>query len=99
MVIATPKTIILVAVGSLILSGCSIPYIYEPAPKVYAQTDAFIYKGINFGENRDVDYQQGVKHGCSTAGGSYTKDHNSFNTSPSYRTGWEAGRLKCKGKK
>ena len=90
------KAIITAAAGSLILSGCSIPYIYNDAPKVTVQESAFVYKGINFGKNRDADFKRGVIDGCTTASGKYSKDHSSFNASSSYRTGWEDGRLKCK---
>jgi len=91
------QTILSLAAGSLILTGCSIPYIYEGSPAPSTTEAAFLYKGINFGANRDADFKKGVIDGCTTASGKYRKDHNSFNSSTSYRTGWESGRLKCKG--
>ncbi len=62
-----------------------------------AYTKITLSKGIHFGTHRDTDFKKGVIDGCATASGKYRKDHTSFNTSLSYRTGWENGRLKCKG--
>jgi len=61
-------------------------------------TNAYIYNGINFGSNRNVDFKYGVRDACRTADGNYIKDHELFKTSESYRVGWEDGRLQCKGK-
>jgi hypothetical protein len=93
------KTAIILVAGSFMLSGCAIPYLYHTATAPSSQEASFVYQGINFGTNRDADFKRGVKDGCTTASGAYAKDHASFNTSSSYRTGWENGRLKCKGKK
>ena len=60
--------------------------------------NAYIYNGINFGYDRDVDFKQGVRDACKTADGDYTKNHNLFKTNISYKVGWEDGRLQCKGK-
>jgi hypothetical protein len=60
--------------------------------------NAYIYNGINFGADRDASFKHGVKDGCKTSDGDYTKDHNLFNNSESYKVGWEDGRLQCKGK-
>jgi len=58
----------------------------------------YIYQGINFGADRNLDFQKGVQDACKTADGDYTKDHKKFNNNESYRIGWEDGRLQCKGK-
>jgi hypothetical protein len=60
--------------------------------------NAYIYNGVNFGADRDASFKHGVKDGCKTSDGDYTKDHNLFNNSESYKVGWEDGRLQCKGK-
>ncbi|MCD6212212.1 MAG: hypothetical protein J7J02_04430 [Sulfurovum sp.] len=60
--------------------------------------NAYIYNGINFGSDRDASFKHGVRDGCRTSDGDYTKDHNLFNNSESYKTGWEDGRLQCHGK-
>jgi len=58
----------------------------------------YVYRGINFGPDRDATFKKGVQDACKTADGEYTKDHYLFNNSTSYRVGWEDGRLQCKGK-
>ncbi len=58
----------------------------------------YIYQGINFGSDRDASFKKGVRDGCRTSNGDYTKDHNLFSSSESYKVGWEDGRLQCKGK-
>ncbi len=60
--------------------------------------DSYIYNGYNFGENRNADFKKGVQDGCKTSTGAYTKNHALFNNSNSYHTGWEDGRMNCKGK-
>ena len=60
--------------------------------------NSYIYKGINFGVERNDAFKRGVQDGCLTASGTYRKDHESFNTSTSYRDGWGDGRLQCHGK-
>ena len=57
----------------------------------------YIYKGINFGADRDANFKKGVQDACKTADGDYTKDHQMFKNDISYRVGWEDGRLNCKG--
>ena len=80
--------------GALLFTGCKEVLYLE---NVLSPSEAFIYKGHNFGENRDANYKQGVKDGCRTADGRYTKNHALFGGESDYRTGWEHGRLHCKG--
>ncbi|NKQ41299.1 MAG: hypothetical protein HF962_06990 [Sulfurovum sp.] len=61
--------------------------------------EAYVYKGINFGYDRDAHFKKGVHDACRTADGYYTKNHTLFRGNESYRIGWEDGRLKCKGSK
>jgi len=91
------KTVTVVFFFGFILSGCSIPYLHQENPVHSSDENSFVYHGIDFGIHRDLDFKRGVKDGCTTASGVYTKDHNSFNNNISYRIGWEDGRLKCKG--
>jgi hypothetical protein len=58
----------------------------------------YIYRGINFGPERNEAFKTGVMDACRTADGDYTKDHERFENDISYRSGWEDGRLQCKGK-
>ncbi len=61
------------------------------------QVNDYMYKSINFGPDRDEDFKKGVYDACKTADGDYTKDHQMFKNNISYKTGWEDGRLNCKG--
>jgi len=60
--------------------------------------NSYIYNGIDFGSNRNYEFKQGVQDACRTADGKYTKNRELFNNNISYRTGWEDGRIQCKGK-
>jgi len=57
----------------------------------------FVYRGHNFGADRDANYRQGVKDGCRTSDGDYTKNHTLFKGANDYHVGWEHGRMHCKG--
>ena len=57
----------------------------------------YIYQGMNFGPDRDIDFKKGVRDACHTADGDYTKDHQMFKNNINYRVGWEDGRIHCKG--
>ena len=80
---------VVVAVG-LLMNACSSSSV--------THGNDYVYKGINFGPDRDANFKQGVRDACKTADGDYTKDHQMFRNDISYRVGWEDGRLKCKGK-
>jgi len=45
--------------------------------------------------NHTYTYQQGYKDGCSTANGTYTKNHKLFNDNLEYHEGWFSGRRDC----
>ena len=83
---------IMVMVGML-LSACA-----SSSSTVRASENDYIYKGINFGSDRDVNFRKGVRDACKTADGYYTKNHTLFKSNEGYRIGWEEGRLQCKGK-
>jgi len=76
----------------IFLSGC-----VSPAPNIVPGEEDFIYRGHDFGPDRDAAYRQGVKDGCRTSDGDYTKNHAAYETEESYHMGWEHGRLHCKG--
>ncbi|HHO65615.1 MAG TPA: hypothetical protein ENJ71_03725 [Epsilonproteobacteria bacterium] len=80
--------------AALLFTGCGeMPHLDNTT----SSADSFVYRGHNFGENRNVDYQQGVKDGCRTSDGDYTKNHTLFKKENDYRAGWEHGRMHCKG--
>jgi len=78
--------------AAMLLSGC-----VSSESSIAAGGDDFIYRGHDFGPDRNAEYRQGVKDGCRTSDGDYTKNHASYETNESYHDGWEHGRLHCKG--
>jgi hypothetical protein len=81
-------------VPALLLTGL----LFTACTSSLSPQNDYMYKGINFGSDRDVDFRQGVRDGCKTADGYYTKNHTLFKSNESYRVGWEDGRIQCKGK-
>lgn len=75
----------------MIFSGCT-------SNSVVPKGEVYMYKGMNFGYNRDVNFKQGVQDGCQTASGAYVKNHTLFNNDESYKFGWGEGRIKCHNK-
>jgi hypothetical protein len=67
-------------------------------PSAPSNKTSYIYHGINFGTDRNFDFRKGVQDACRTANGQYTKNRELFNNNISYKTGWEDGRIQCKGK-
>jgi len=55
----------------------------------------FYYSGIYFGKHFSPTLKEGVKDGCETSKGEYTKNHIRFNTDTDYHTGWFLGRRRC----
>lgn len=45
---------------------------------------------------KSPDYQNGYRHGCTTAKGNYTRHEDTYLRSRAYRQGWTLGRQKCK---
>jgi len=87
------KYINIMILAGFILSGCTssgVDAIQSGAP--------YMYKGMNFGYDRDTNYKLGVVDGCRTATGAYTKNHELFNNNESYKFGWGEGRIKCHNK-
>jgi len=56
----------------------------------------YCYKGINFGASRGSDYEKGIRDGCRTGEGTFTKDYSMSSSSKDYFDGWILGRSKCK---
>ena len=80
--------------GVILFTGCTSTG--TPTKKDFpASPGAFIYEGRNFGTNRNENYKQGVRDGCDTSQGLYTKNHAQFNGNNSYHIGWEHGRIHC----
>ena len=56
----------------------------------------FCYQGYNFGRDLSVPYKQGVKDGCRTANGHFSKNYRLSANTKSYVKGWDKGRATCK---
>ena len=48
---------------------------------------------------KSPDYQNGYRHGCTTAKGNYTRQEDIYLRSRAYRQGWTLGRQECKSTK
>ena len=60
------------------------------------QKGMYCFKGINFGVSRGSDYEKGIRDGCRTGEGTFTKDYSMSSSSKNYFDGWILGRSKCK---
>ena len=87
------KKLSMMAVLGVALSGCT-----SFSTLVIPNGESYVYNDINFGSGRNETFKQGVRDACKTAEGVYTKNHTLFNGDIHYKSGWEDGRLKCKGK-
>ncbi|SHO81093.1 hypothetical protein MNB_SV-15-812 [hydrothermal vent metagenome] len=45
---------------------------------------------------KSYNYKLGMKHGCRTGNGYYTKNRYKFRNYRDYRSGWYAGRRNCR---
>jgi hypothetical protein len=57
----------------------------------------YYHQGIYFGANLTRSYKKGIRDGCKTARGFYTKSHYLFNNNSDYANGWFLGRNRCRG--
>jgi hypothetical protein len=76
-------------ISILFLLGCSSGE--NPTPQ-----NGFHYRGVYFGEHLSSTFQHGIKDGCETSRGIYTKSHRLFNNDNDYYQGWFIGRNKCR---
>jgi len=56
----------------------------------------YCYKNINFGLTRGSSYEKGIRDGCKTGEGYFTKDYYASRRDKNYYDGWIVGRSKCK---
>jgi hypothetical protein len=81
----------------LILITATLPLLtacHTDNPSKYQ--NGYTYSGIYFGKNISSFYKQGIRDGCSTAKGIYTKSHILFKQEADYYKGWFLGRNRCK---
>ncbi|HGZ70513.1 MAG TPA: hypothetical protein ENL00_02525 [Nitratifractor sp.] len=60
------------------------------------QPGMYCYKKINFGASKGKSFEQGVRDGCKTGEGVFTKDYYSSGRDKNYQDGWILGHSKCK---
>ena len=68
--------------GQIIQQGC--------------QKGMYCYKNINFGVSRGKTYEKGIRDGCKTGEGRFTKNYYLSSRDKNYFDGWILGRSKCK---
>ncbi|NKQ41052.1 MAG: hypothetical protein HF962_05735 [Sulfurovum sp.] len=90
-------------VGSLAITGVSMtgctPYergLVTGATLGVVGSNAFYYRGYNYGYNRNSLYQAGVRNGCNSAHGSWYKNNYRWRNYSNYRSGWRAGYRNCR---
>ncbi len=82
-----------ITIFALLLAGCASNQ--TNATKLN-YLGGYTYSGITFGKNLSQLYKRGVRDGCQTAKGYYTKSHRLFNDEVDYYRGWFAGRRRCR---
>ena len=91
------KIIAIVAVGSLLLLGCSSNRGGLRKCRGGEQLSGyFCYQGLNFGRNKSNSYKAGIVDGCVTANGTFQKNYKLSGASKEYNDGWIIGRSQCK---
>lgn len=56
----------------------------------------FCYKGVNYGPIKSPLFKKGIKDGCRTGEGFFTKNYALSSRSKDYFNGWIVGRSHCK---
>ncbi|MEA1879631.1 MAG: hypothetical protein U9N11_03185 [Campylobacterota bacterium] len=80
---------ILIFSSLLLLSGCS-------SKKVPVHQGGHYHSGVYFGTHFTDHFKRGIKDGCATSKGKYTKSHWFFKRKKDYVDGWFLGRNRCK---
>jgi len=82
-----------IAMFAILLAGCASTH--TPSAQL-EYLGGYTYSGITFGKNLSQLYKRGVRDGCQTAKGYYTKSHRLFNDEVDYYRGWFSGRRRCR---
>ncbi|MDQ7046385.1 MAG: hypothetical protein Q9M39_01680 [Sulfurovum sp.] len=61
-----------------------------------SHTGDYYHHDHNYGENRNYSYRRGVRDGCDSAKGRWSKDHDRFRHDNNYKEGWKAGHRRCR---
>ena len=76
--------------GLLILSSCQS----NGSPHY---KEGYLYRSIYFGKGLSPNAKRGIRDGCETSRGIYTKSYELFNNDNDYYNGWFTGRNRCRG--
>jgi len=101
---STKLFVIVVAIASMFsLSSCTS---YERGLVAGGIAGAVVGTAVSNNSHKDKDttphsyrsynYKLGMKHGCRTGNGYYTKNRYRFRNYRDYRSGWYAGRRNCR---
>jgi len=82
-------------ISSLVIVGCGNSKNLTPQN---CQKNMYCYKSINFGVSRGSSWEKGIRDGCRTGEGYFTKDYYASSSDKNYYDGWILGRSKCKQK-
>ncbi len=85
----------LICISIFLINSCSSKKIILD-PNECKKEGLFCYKGVSYGKDRGPEFRRGVKDGCKTGEGTFTKDYSLSSTSKDYFDGWMLGRSKCK---
>jgi len=89
------KGSIITLIALSVMSGCARRAHNISSP---CQPGVYCYKNINFGPSKGRSFEQGVRDGCRTKEGTFTKDYSKSNRDKNYVAGWILGLTKCKQK-
>jgi len=64
--------------------------------EISVKEGGYYHNGVYFGANLSDTSKKGIKDGCMTSKGTYTKSHASFQDQKEYADGWFLGRNKCR---
>lgn len=84
------SSLLLLSASLLIFTACGKP------DKLTIEEGGFYESGLYFGSNFSKGYKKGIKDGCATAKGDYTKSHYRFKNDIDYNDGWFLARNRCK---
>ena len=79
-----------------ILVGCSNSSNPALSLENCGKNGNFCYKGINYGPVKSEMFKRGIKDGCRTAEGFFTKNYYLSSSNKDYYNGWIEGRSHCK---
>ena len=61
-----------------------------------SHSDNYYHHGHDYGEKRNYTYRRGVRDGCDSARGDWTKDNHKFKHNHHYKDGWKSGHRRCR---